>query len=1503
MRKRKAATAAADEAPRQTLPGSFFRRNTSELPPNYKRPLHRQRLPPRQLKPLELAYWREHQIKIKSLAYLNSKRFSTRDRFPPGTDFAILPRRGGEHRRVFILDRLPLPAPDPTTAKALGAAFGQRACACGKELYGCAPPGGGCEGGCEGGCGGCSESGSGCGEAGGGAGGCGAGGGGAGGCGGCDCAGAGGCGGCSCGGCAAEGGACGCSGTGGGTCGGCDVGGCGGPGAGGCTCGGPEGCAPADVGAQAGAPAGPSGGLCVGSDANCTGGFCGACTTGGGGCTAGAGSGCLGGGFAGLSPGDEVDLGQGVIGTVGLSQSGTPGIVGTNLDFGPPGTYSAVSPGAVQGALSYGSIVGPTETAVELGQSIADQEAAARGNAVNNAPSSMIAALSHAIADPSLNVGQISAIASAFGVSTVGPFGSPNNPESIPAPTPPGQGIRVSEPTPLPSEAFAFAPGTSTAEFGAPPTDFAQADFSQAQGGLDFATTPFAGTEQTAFATQPFGAPQPQGADQFAPVQLASAAPGVFGTNQDMFPMGTEMQPGGSILGLDQFVPGMGPNILPIAPLDTAPPATSPDTFPIVPDNLSPSGWSPQPNIAQGPGIAPPTEGAPIGGDFNLPAGAGAGALAGIFGGLAGGATQTQLAASNIYQGGSGALAFMGAGGILPSADTQEERAREQAAQAAPAADQDTLAPQDVPPEAQVSPTTAALTPSEAQAREQRAAEGILNMAGYSTNPAIAAMERAAARVEPPGPGPSLGAAGILQGTSPITSTDFAIDYENPSGPIPVENIADRLMAAPSENILDIRGQEQQYNPTLVLTPQDRQNIQDYYDALRSYQGAPPGSLGGQLGINELIAPNPYEGIIAPEGFRAADVPPEATLPPGWAGGGFGAYDRALMGTPGAQFSPADVAARDYAGSGLGGIPGQAEFYGQGGSPYESILAAAQFGLPMSGQERLNATMNAGLPGGGTLAAQTGALGPVAARGGEFAPSPYGTAPPEETPADRVAGAFGPFAPGAEYVPPTFPAPPVPTETHDQRNARLTAEISGQFGRTAQSDQEQFANRTAKNDYAPTISPNTGFPQLDLKPAEGGPAAPVDRDITTMDLPVLDAERQAAIRGDPNFTPTYPTLPSPQEAYRGIDPRLASPTAPALEPPSVLDQMGRTIPPVESAPLPGLGMPWGQGYPLVWAPPAPVPQTVDRTGKSDMLQFPAREGKSDLEQYVDRAAKGDFITPDDRLGRYDVIGSWLSDNRPASILDQMGRTIPPIAGSPLANLGMPWGQGRPFMPDFPPPQTVDRTGKGDLQPPIPAAQEPSVLDQMGRTIPPIESTPLPSLGMPWGQGQQGWPGIPGRGPLGPPWGTNPPFNPPVVPPPPPLSDQVVDRTGKGDLQFVDRTGKGDFLGPAPTAPPPEPPQQPPWPPEQPPPPATTVPPAAPTARPTDEQVRQTVEQVQAPIQTPSGLQVSLPQLASMFADPSYFWEAQTTAQELLRRAQAGDPVAMMQLQMLDQMMR
>jgi hypothetical protein len=143
------------------------------------------------------------------------------------------------------------------------------------------------------------------------------------------------------------------------------------------------------------------------------------------------------GSLAGFAPGSQVDLGQGVIGTVGLSSTGVMGIVGTNQDFAEPGTYSAVSPAAISNAMNYGSIVGPTETAVELGQSLATEAVNAKNNAALQVAQADLPAFGAMLADPGLSMSQIADIAHAAGVSISGPFGSfetAENPQDQPAP-------------------------------------------------------------------------------------------------------------------------------------------------------------------------------------------------------------------------------------------------------------------------------------------------------------------------------------------------------------------------------------------------------------------------------------------------------------------------------------------------------------------------------------------------------------------------------------------------------------------------------------------------------------------------------------------------------------------------------------------------------------------------------------------------------------------------------------------------------------------------------------------------------------------------------------------------------------------------------------------------------------------------------------------------------------------------------------------------------------
>jgi hypothetical protein len=260
-------------------------------------------------------------------------------------------------------------------------------------------------------------------------------------------------------------------------------------------------------------------------------------------------------------------------------------------------------------------------------------------------------------------------------------------------------------------------------------------------------------------------------------------------------------------------------------------------------------------------------------------------------------------------------------------------------------------------------------------------------------------------------------------------------------------------------------------------------------------------------------------------------------------------------------------------------------------------------------------------------------------------------AAPDLTPAERFSNVYGPFGPGPENIRPSVPG------------ALSAAERA-------------------------VLPPDTGYPQVTLAPPSDDTQI-VDRtgkgDLQ-LAAPAQGGEGRAIAAGGPY---DYPQT---------VDRTGKGDFQPSV-PGAVLDQMGRTIAPIETAPLPGLGMPWGQG---LQRPTGPEIQTVDRTGKGDLQQAP--------------------VAPTE------VPPSVVDVDRP-SVLDQMGRTIAPVENAPLAGLGMPWGQGQqwPTGPEF---QTVDRTGKGDLR-----TTEPSVLDQMGRTIPPVESAPLLPLGMPWGQGQ------------------------------------------------------------------------------------------------------------------------------------------------------------------------
>src|SRR5215472_3147459 len=267
-----------------------------------------------------------------------------------------------------------------------------------------------------------------------------------------------GCDGCGCGCGGAGGGGCDCGGAGGGGCG-CEEGGC----ACGCTCSGTGSCAPGGGGCACGTGPGGSGGPCAGGGGGAPegppqGGAPGGTDFGGadfGGLDVGAPSGGFAGGgfaggFGGLDFGGYSSSDFGAYAAAGPSGYGSfdvgPGISGYGPSFGTydPAGFSSMSsldpgfqgfedpadkdvvspsaPAALASAANYGSIVGPAETSVELGTSIAGQTAFGLAQAVANQPSfNAVAFLQAAIANPSL-------------ISTPAP-------QDIPAPSPPGQGI------------------------------------------------------------------------------------------------------------------------------------------------------------------------------------------------------------------------------------------------------------------------------------------------------------------------------------------------------------------------------------------------------------------------------------------------------------------------------------------------------------------------------------------------------------------------------------------------------------------------------------------------------------------------------------------------------------------------------------------------------------------------------------------------------------------------------------------------------------------------------------------------------------------------------------------------------------------------------------------------------------------------------------------------------------------------------------------------------
>ena len=89
----------------------FFKRNLIEFPQDYKPPPPRpKRAAPSPQQLLDGAFQRERLNKIYSNHFLNSKRFPARPRgIPDGVDFAVISRNGADHRRLHFLDRMRLP--------------------------------------------------------------------------------------------------------------------------------------------------------------------------------------------------------------------------------------------------------------------------------------------------------------------------------------------------------------------------------------------------------------------------------------------------------------------------------------------------------------------------------------------------------------------------------------------------------------------------------------------------------------------------------------------------------------------------------------------------------------------------------------------------------------------------------------------------------------------------------------------------------------------------------------------------------------------------------------------------------------------------------------------------------------------------------------------------------------------------------------------------------------------------------------------------------------------------------------------------------------------------------------------------------------------------------------------------------------------------------------------------------------------------------------------------
>ena len=407
----------------------------------------------------------------------------------------------------------------------------------------------------------------------------------------------------------------------------------------------------------------------------------------------------------------------------GPAFNGQMGIVGSQLDFAPPGTYSAVSPAAFENAMNYGSIVGPTETAVELGQSIAGQANALASNAILNAPQAAVPGVTAAVvgmAQSGMSISEMAQAVSDMGISPTGPFGNFDNPADItgiPAP--------MSDPQVGPSNVRLgeFAPsgggdqlaGGGGFDFAAGPDDLSgfgdftttafdttdQQDQDQRGGGGQFAAAAGAPSDQT-FAPDTLdmltagGGQFAGGGQQFAALDTGtltdvgtgggfttggggfmSSVGDISGGEGDIF--------GGGFMDAGGIYQGAAPTDVLNDILNYTPAGQEPEDAPDT-DYLNTDYARDQSDRderggrergAQFASLAPPT----------------------------GGLTQTQLAALNIHQGGPGALSASGGPGEKAFPTTPQEVAAAKTEQQAQAGGGERALPGDVGPGGIPAPT------------------------------------------------------------------------------------------------------------------------------------------------------------------------------------------------------------------------------------------------------------------------------------------------------------------------------------------------------------------------------------------------------------------------------------------------------------------------------------------------------------------------------------------------------------------------------------------------------------------------------------------------------------------------------------------------------------------------------------------------------------------------------------------------------------------------------